>query len=183
MIQKLEGDDKSPIVTVAYIPAKAPDLATFLALACTEIVMYRDKDLEKKREVDPSQTYEAVLGDFENYLKGSAKGNDAGNTADSQRATRRTCQRAGYSEILVKGMIDSNEVIQEVRNTSGVTKYMSEEERKLLNDKARKQEWSVINQIKQTRQLVETRCHTCQEASFHPQYCRQQGHSARLPSL
>ena len=45
-------------------------------------------------------------------------------------------------------MIDSNEVIQEVRNTSGVTKYMSEEERKLLNDKARKQEWSVINQIK-----------------------------------
>ena len=62
-------------------PPNTPDLATFLALACTEIVMFRDKDLEKKREVDPSQTYEAVLGDFENYLKGSAKGNDAGNTA------------------------------------------------------------------------------------------------------
>jgi membrane-bound ClpP family serine protease len=155
MILKLEGNDKQPIVTVAYIPAKAPDLSTFLALACTEIVMYRDKDLEKKADIDPGQAYEAVLGDFEGYLKNAAKGNDVGNTTRILNEQLVELANArGKSEILVRGMIDKNEVIQQVQNTAGVTKFMSEDERKVLNQKAGKEEWKVTGSIKQRGSLL-----------------------------
>src|SRR5207244_7565521 len=45
-LRDLKDDkDEFPVMTVAYIPERAPDAAVFLAFGCTEIVMGKDAEI------------------------------------------------------------------------------------------------------------------------------------------
>jgi membrane-bound ClpP family serine protease len=116
-IRELKNDKKEPFKTVAFIPAKAPDLATFIALACSDIVMYKGSDNEN----------EAVLGDFENFLKNAAKGNDSSNNVEFiRRNLEEIADGRGFEKTLVEAMLDRNISLYRVKNkTNGAVQLVT----------------------------------------------------------
>jgi membrane-bound serine protease (ClpP class) len=105
-IQNLTNDDKDPVWTVAFIPDRAPDLATFIAFACSEIVMFKGSDPKR----------EAVLGDFGPFFNTAGKGGDPSNTLDGiQRNLREIVQRQ-YPAQIVEGLVDRDSEILQVRD-------------------------------------------------------------------
>lgn len=142
LIAAQTGED--PIKIVAFIPNKAPDTATFIALACSEIVMSRRKDAIDPQH--PEETREAEIGDFEvvvNSLKGEA---DAFRTA-----LRDIAEKQGYPGILVDGMFDRNLEIVRAHNAK------NKDHRKLMSRTeldASKGEWIDDGTVKPKGQLL-----------------------------
>lgn len=96
-----------PILTIAYIPDRAPDTATFLALGCSEIVM------------GPK----AELGDFQNVVY-ERQGRervpvDEGRYHLMRQSLEGLAQDQGYSPLLARGMLDRKLTIVEVSSTPG----------------------------------------------------------------
>jgi len=106
-LAELRNDKKELVRTVAFIPSKAPDLATFIAFGCSEIVMFKGSD----------KASEASFGDFEQFLASTAKAGDAANTPEFiRRNLEEVAGVRGYAKILVDGMIDRDLKIYHVRN-------------------------------------------------------------------
>ena len=101
-IRQLKNDDNDPVWTVAYIPNKAPDLAAFVAFACSEIVMYKNTD----------GSQQASLGDFEPFFRATAKGGDGSNTALFIRQNlSEIAEQQGYPKLIVDALIDRDPAI------------------------------------------------------------------------
>lgn len=101
-IAKLPDDPNQPIRTIAFIPDKAPDLAGVIALACSEIVMYRLDDQS-----------EASIADFESYLSNAVNGP----SVDFLRKNLPdVLKKRGLPEVLADGMLDKNAEVLRVRN-------------------------------------------------------------------
>jgi membrane-bound ClpP family serine protease len=100
-----------PVFTVAYIPTRAPDAATFVALGCTQIVMGKD----------------AEIGDFEKVVKPDAK-------PESYRMLEESlvglAQKQHYRPVLVRAMLDRSLTVYRVQSLKGQAEWrlMSEEE-------------------------------------------------------
>lgn len=96
-----------PVMTVAYLPGKAPDTAAILALGCTEIVMARS----------------AELGDFSSVVyekKGARQVEvDPQRNAMRMKALEELAQLQGYSPLLFRGMMDRQLTIYSARSRSG----------------------------------------------------------------
>ncbi len=107
-IRELKNDDKDPVWTVAFIPAKAPDIATFIAFACSEIVMFKGSD----------RAHEATVGDFDSFLKAGSKGGvDGSNTVDFiRRNLGEIAEQQGYPELIVSALLDRDATILLVRD-------------------------------------------------------------------
>jgi membrane-bound serine protease (ClpP class) len=104
-------DDKgeTPVMTVAYIPDRAPDAATFIALGCTEIIMAE----------------RAEIGDFERFVY-ERRGWGAGKVEVSPKqysAVRESlvglAEEQGYSPLLARGMLDRQVTIYRVQSQKG----------------------------------------------------------------
>lgn len=95
-LQDDRGDE--PIMTVAFVTRHAHDLALFLALGCTEIVM------DEK----------AKLGDFEDLLGAHPETKLA-----IERPLLELAQEQGYSRPLIRGMLNKELSIYQVRDVKG----------------------------------------------------------------
>ena len=93
-----------PIMTVAYISHNAPDMAVFLALGCTEIVMKR----------------EATLGDFSALISQRRNQVMVDVEPDKYQAAREAleglAQAQGYPVLLVRAMMDREMALYQVRH-------------------------------------------------------------------
>ncbi len=112
-----------PVMTIAYIPERAPGAATFLAFGCTEIVMGR----------------RAEIGDFENVLSARPGGPFRMGKAENDQPDRANllrdslvalAQEQGYPALVAQGMLDRNLTIYQVRSRKGhaETRLVTEEE-------------------------------------------------------
>ncbi len=115
-------DDKGEfnVMTVAYIPERAPDAATILALGCSEIVMRRN----------------AEVGDFENLIKRRPESVDLVRKSLVQLASDQ-----GYSPLLAQGMLDRDVTIYRVESQKGKSETKLITEKELLEDLAGPQKW------------------------------------------
>jgi membrane-bound ClpP family serine protease len=144
-------DDRGqyPVMTVAYIPEKAPDTATFIALGCTEIVMGKN----------PTTGREAELGDFENLVyerRGNRK--DPVNE-ENYRMLRETlmglAEEQGYSPLLARGLLDQKLVLHRVRSRAEPNKYSIVTQEELEADKQQAQpRWEDAGVIKESGKFL-----------------------------
>ncbi len=142
-IRDLHNDDNDPVWTVAFIPNKAPDIAAFIAFACSEIVMFKG-----------SEGAQASLGDFEQFLR-SGPGVDGSNNLDFiRRNLGEIADAQGYPKLIVDALIDRNASILLVHNPKkGVHELMREadfkveakKDNQLRQDKVIKQPGAFLN--------------------------------------
>jgi len=108
-IRQLKNDDNDPVWTVAFIPNRAADLATFIAFACSEIVMYKGSD--------PSR--EATIGEFEIFLNAAAKMGDPANNINFIKPNLvEIAKLQGYPPLIVEAMLDKEMTLLQVRDKS-----------------------------------------------------------------
>lgn len=88
-----DNSGQHPVMTVAYVTPQARDLAVFVAMGCTEIVMARG----------------AKLGDFENYLRKMPEAKFLADELESQAKAH------DYPPLLARAMVDRDLVVYEVR--------------------------------------------------------------------
>jgi membrane-bound ClpP family serine protease len=109
-LRELKRDDKKPIRTIAFIPNRAPDLATFIAFGCSEIIMYKGGDKES----------EAQLGDFGQFLATMAQSKEPSNTLQFIRENlREIARKQGYPELVVDAMLDKETTLYQVKPKQG----------------------------------------------------------------
>ena len=139
LIKAQSGDE--PLLIVGFIPEQAPDAATFLALACTDIVMSRRKDAGSGDEAK-----EAELGDFENFIKANPRSVDG-----HRKSLKELAEQQGYPGILIDGMFDRDLVIVRVKAKTDKT------QRRLMSGadyEAEKEKWDHEGTIKSKGQLL-----------------------------
>jgi membrane-bound serine protease (ClpP class) len=123
------GDD--PVMTVAFVTRHAHDLALFLALGCTEIVM-DDK---------------AKLGNFEDLLASRPNAR-----LGIEKPLVELAQEQGYPPLLVRGMVNPELSIYRVRNQKGRLEYLLVEGAELEKDRNGKKNWGDAELIKKEGQ-------------------------------
>jgi len=122
-------DDKGEftVMTVAYIPERAPDAATILALGCSEIVMRKS----------------AEIGDFESVIK---------RRPDEIELLRKPlmdlASNQGYSPLLAQGMLDRTLTIYRVESQKGKAESKLVTEKELQDDTVGPQKWGHKTLIK-----------------------------------
>jgi membrane-bound ClpP family serine protease len=124
-LQDDEGD--APVMTVAFVTRHAHDLALFLALGCTEIVMDEN----------------AKLGDFEDFV-----GNDPNKGKAIEKLLVSLAQEQGYSPLLVRGMVEKDLAIYRVRNQKGHFEHLLVDAAELEADRNEKKNWVAPEVIK-----------------------------------
>jgi membrane-bound serine protease (ClpP class) len=130
-------DDKGdlPVMTIAYIPQKAPDAATFIALGCSDIVMGR----------------RAEIGDFENLVltrHAGAHDIDPDSLSPVCVSLMGLAEEQGYSPLLARGMLDPNVTIYRVQSQKGQSRWRLMTEEELQADRNGPQEWGDPKLIK-----------------------------------
>ena len=131
------GDDG--ILIVAYIPENAPDSATFIAFGCTDIVLSKRKDVGE-------EATEAVLGDFDQFLRSEKPENVDGH----RQSLRELAELRSIPGILIDGLFDKNLVIHRVRGTNGQRRLMAETEYEVEKAKG----WASEGTVKGKGQLL-----------------------------
>ncbi|HEY1859752.1 MAG TPA: NfeD family protein, partial [Gemmataceae bacterium] len=115
-----------PVMTVAYIPERAPDTATFVALGCNLIIMNKD----------------AELGDFSAVVQ-ERRGNNNGPLGEAPPAKYQStrdslkglAEEQGYSVLVADGMLNRDLVLYEVVPKKGARKWLLVTEDELKADK------------------------------------------------
>ena len=140
LIKAQSGDDALQII--GFIPESAPAAATVIALGCTEIVMHKSK-------ADAAEPKEAVLGDFEGYLKASKPAEIDANLA----SIRDLAKSQGYPDVLIDGMFKRDLEIVQVSpatdNRANQRRYMTREE-----FEKNKNDWRLVKTAKPPGQLL-----------------------------
>jgi membrane-bound ClpP family serine protease len=131
-----DSNAEVPVKTVAYIPERAPDTATFIALGCTEIVM------------GP----QAELGDFENVVyrgRGGARRElDPGEYKMMRDSLVGLAKAQGYPPLLFQGMLDKNLTLYRVSSLKGVREWRLLTEEEWEADQAGEKKWGKRELIK-----------------------------------
>ncbi len=127
LIEESRKDEKRPIFTVAYISSQAPDLACFIAFACSEIVMFEGADIDAQ----------ATLGDFKNYIERAPKG--SGGIYDPVIISKNLVNLAnsrGIPPKLVEGFFDPKlEIVRAVNVKTNERRILSKPELDTLPNK------------------------------------------------
>ncbi len=106
-IRQLKNDEGDPVWTVAFIPNRAADLATFVAFACSEIVMFKGSDT----------TREATIGEFETFLTAASKTNDPANNVGYIKPNLvEIAKLQGYPPLIAEAMLDKDMTLVQVRD-------------------------------------------------------------------
>jgi membrane-bound ClpP family serine protease len=125
------------LLIVAFIPGKAPDTGTIVALGCSEIVMSKRKDAGGGDD-------EAEIGDFSDVL--SRTGNEA-----LRQSLAALAQAQGYPPLLIDGMVNPDLEIVRVHKKTDVTV------RRLMTAaeyEAAKADWVKVSDVKQKGELL-----------------------------
>jgi membrane-bound ClpP family serine protease len=142
--------DKLPVVTVAYIPHAAPDLATYLALGCTEIIMGKG----------------ATLGQFKHLVEPPPDPRQIGMRRNPRRtpqidlgsvgaALTKLAEERGYSPLLIQALIDPSIEVWRVVSQKGTVerKFITKDE--LEADRRGEQKWGQPSLVKPSGQFLE----------------------------
>ena len=114
-LHELKGDNKKPIRTIAFIPNKAPDLATFIAFGCSEIIMYKGAERES----------EATIGDFSQFLGSMASTKEPSNTIQFIKENlREVADKRGYPKLIVDAMLEKDMTLLQVKPKQGTNLEM-----------------------------------------------------------
>jgi membrane-bound ClpP family serine protease len=120
-LRKLQDDEgDNPVMTVAFVTRHSHDLALFLALGCTEIVMDEN----------------AKLGDFEDLV-----GKDPAAGKAIEKLLLNLAQEQGYPPLLFRGMLDKNLAIYQVSNQKGRFEHLLVDNDELEKDRKEKKNW------------------------------------------
>jgi membrane-bound ClpP family serine protease len=119
------GDD--PVMTIAFVTRHTHDLALFMALGCTEIVM------DEK----------AKLGDFEDLIAAHPNYRLA-----IEKPLLELAQEQGYPPLLFRGMLNKDLAIYRVRNQKGRFEHLLVDGAELEKDRKEKKNWVEPEQIK-----------------------------------
>ncbi|MFN4258091.1 MAG: NfeD family protein [Gemmataceae bacterium] len=129
-----DSEGRYPVMTVAYIPRKAPDTATFIALGCSEIVMGRA----------------AELGDFDALVyqrRGGQRIPIEEGTYDLMRQSLMSlAESQGYSPLLFRGLLDRDLEIHRVRGNENERRLMSGAELATDRERAWRDEGTIKHQ-------------------------------------
>ncbi|WP_162656671.1 NfeD family protein [Tuwongella immobilis] len=192
-IRNLTDASGAPVVTVAYIPMAAPDLATFLALACDEIVMAKGKPGTEQKA--------AELGDFDSLVriatqvnrpadpddddfplpknrKGADKKDKKGGPPDFAREEaaaqipfiqselQELATNRGISKLLIEGLFNADLAIVRVRSVKDATRreIMTEEQFQQENRDA--QTWIFEGNIKERGKLLKLDAMTARDVGL-----------------
>jgi membrane-bound ClpP family serine protease len=127
-LRSLKDDrGENPVKTVAYVTPRARDLAIFLALGCTEIVM----------------DSQAKLGDFADMIKARPK-----SQFEIGESLRELAQEQGYSPVLMAGMVRPEIGIYRVRNQKGRLEQVLIDDQELEEDRRGPNKWAGPEPIK-----------------------------------
>ncbi|MCS6849570.1 MAG: hypothetical protein NZ700_00195 [Gemmataceae bacterium] len=158
-LQNLRDDAQNlPVMTIAYVPQRAPDTATFLAFGCTEIVMGPD----------------AVLGDFESVVfrrQGRAPPNPFADgrkernrpqlvlVPEEEYAAKRESLVAlardqGYSPLLAQGMLDRQLVLYQVESIRGARERRIVTQEELDADRQGERRWGNERLLKRAGEFL-----------------------------
>jgi membrane-bound ClpP family serine protease len=138
------GDD--PVMTVAFVTRHSHDLALFLALGCTEIVMDDKAKLGFEDWVPgrPDAWFEKPLGEREK-LRNSRIG-------IIEKPLVELAQEQGYSPLLVRGMVNPELAIFRVRNQKGRLEQFLVDGAELEKDRKDKKNWGDAEEVKKAGQ-------------------------------
>jgi membrane-bound ClpP family serine protease len=127
-------DDRgeNPVKTVAYVTRNAHDLAIFLALGCTEIVM----------------DSQAKLGDFQDMIAARPKKAQF----EIENSLRELAQEQGYSPVLIAGMVNPEIGIYKVRNQKGRFEQVLVDDKELEEDLLGAHKWGDPEPLKKPGQ-------------------------------
>lgn len=148
-LQQTDGE-KSPMQIIAYIPDEAPDFASFVAFACSEIVMRQAKTDEIEERQRTGQK-ERLLGDFEALV------NDPNRAADLEAVRtnlREVLAAQGYPVVLADGLLSKDVVIHRVRGRIDATKRRLMTEEDYQADRQGPREWQLESTIKHKGTLL-----------------------------
>jgi membrane-bound ClpP family serine protease len=117
IVKAQSGDD--PLQIIGFIPDAAPDTATFLALACTELVMSKRKDAAKGED----QPKEADLGDFEQMIQEAERTRRTAALEAHRKVLKDFAEQRGLQgkSILIDGLFDKNLEILRVQRVGNRT--------------------------------------------------------------
>jgi membrane-bound ClpP family serine protease len=113
-----------PVMAIAYIPDKARDTATFVALGCNAIVMKKDAELGD---------FSSVVHERQGNKRVEAPAAKYQSTRDSLKGLAET---QGYSGLLAEAMLDRDLVLYQVVPKKGAGKWQLITEQELKADKA-----------------------------------------------
>ena len=152
-LRKLKDDEGgSSVMTIAYIPERAPGALAMVALGCTEIVM------------GPK----AEFGDFEPLLQQRAGDKPQDRFNMLQKSLSGLAQEQGYSELAVDGMLDPDLVIYRVRSQKGAAQWRLVTEAELAADQAGPRVWDEQSKalIKPAGRLLKLDANMAKELGF-----------------
>jgi len=148
LIELQKANDDSSVRVVAYIPNSAKNTAVAVALGCSEIVMSKRKD---QGDTVPEGTF----GEFDGYLKGNGQSAEV-----VSRLLADLAEKQNYPVLLVRGFVERDLGIQQVRNRTNrtLTRLMTTEE--LAANKA---EWDSVREVKAKGTLLTLKATQAQE--------------------
>jgi membrane-bound ClpP family serine protease len=128
------------VMTIAYIPERAPGAATMLALGCTEITM------------GPK----AQIGDFESVVGVGRNRQKPEQYTVTRDALIELAKEQGYSPLLARGMFDESLAIYEVQSKKGPAEWKLIDKEDLDRDQAAggAQKWEKRVQVKAPGRLL-----------------------------
>jgi membrane-bound serine protease (ClpP class) len=152
-LRELKDDQGvASLLTIAYIPERAPGAMAIVAMGCTDIAM------------GPN----AVFGDFEPLLqqRGGARPGERFNMLRQSLAGLASEQ--GYSELAVRGMLDPDLVIYRVHSQKGMAQWRLVTDEELARDQAGPGIWDEKSKmlIKPAGRLLKLDANQARELGF-----------------
>jgi membrane-bound ClpP family serine protease len=145
-IRKLKGPDEQPVLTVAYIARAAPDTATFLAVACTEIVMAKGAKLGQFRQPQEPRMFPG---------RQRPPRPPVNNLGTIGTALAKLAEAQGYPPLVFQALVDPDIEVWRVVGQKGVAerKFVTKEE--LEADRRGEKKWGQESLVKPVGQVLE----------------------------
>lgn len=133
-IIKFSSDTENPVQVIAFVPNEAPNTATFLAIACHEIVMHEN----------------ATLGDFSGWLKAAPE-----SAASLSASLQQVFEQRDFDPLIADGLVNPELEIFLVRTAKGRL------ERRLISgvewradQQSAEPRWQMEKQVKHSGKLL-----------------------------
>lgn len=131
-----DNPEAPPVMTLAYIPKEAPDVAAILALGCTEIAMHK----------------EAKFGDFSRVVD---QAQDPKELEPLKKTLEGLAEKQGYSPLLMRGFLEPDLVLYRVRTVrTPIERTIVSAAGLAEKDKDGNPKWQSEGQIKEPGKLL-----------------------------
>jgi len=163
-IRDLKDKDGNPILTVAFIPEKAPDTAAFIALGCTEIVMTKG-NAERQEAMSELGDFVALLEQpvaLPGPLNKMNKKNGPPPPPPGERLSpeiirknlRELAEARSLPTVILEGLVDKDLVIIRARGAKDATRYRFMKEAEFEQENRVEKVWIDAGKIKDKGQYL-----------------------------